>query len=96
MGLQPWFRTILKWILSNPHSSFQIENLTEIILQMRHDKFGPSSEKTRKADDGGEQLSLFNEAELEANSAVSEPFQRNAKGQITPRRKRVRRDIILS
>ena len=27
---------------------------SEIILQMRRDKFGPSSEKTRKADDGGE------------------------------------------
>lgn len=29
----------------------QVENLTEIVLQMRHDKFGPSSEKTVKADD---------------------------------------------
>ena len=89
-------RTILKLQNSINDLTRQIENLTEIILQMRHDKFGPSSEKTRKADDGGEQLSLFNEAELEANSVVSEPFQRNAKGQITPRRKRVRRDIILA
>ena len=89
-------RTILKLQNSINDLTRQIENLTEIILQMRHGKFGPSSEKTRKADDGGEQLSLFNEAELEANSVVSEPFQRNAKGQITPRRKRVRRDIIHS
>ena len=89
-------RTILKLQNSINDLTRQIENLTEIILQMRRDKFGPSSEKTRKADDGGEQLSLFNEAELEANSVVSEPFQRNAKGQITPRRKRVRRDIILA
>lgn len=88
--------TILKLQNSINDLTRQIENLTEIILQMRRDKFGPSSEKTRKADDGGEQLSLFNEAELEADSAVPEPFQQNAKGQITPRRKRVRRDIILA
>lgn len=45
--------------------------------------------------DGGEQLSFFNEAEMEADPAVPEPFQRNAKSQITPRRKRVRRDMLL-
>ena len=55
--------TILKLQNSINDLTRQIENLTEIILQMRRDKFGPSSEKTRKADDGGEQLSLFNEAE---------------------------------
>lgn len=40
----------------------QVDNLTEIILQMRHDKFGPSSEKTVREDESdGKQLSIFNE-----------------------------------
>lgn len=73
----------------------QIENLTEIILQMRHDKFGPSSEKTVKPDDGGTQLSLFNEAEVEADATVAEPFKANAKGKVTARKKRVRDEQII-
>ena len=73
----------------------QVENLTEILIQMRHDKFGPSSEKTAKVDDGSKQICLFNEAELEADSNVQEPFKHNAKGKITPRNKRVRKDMII-
>ena len=38
----------------------QVDNLTEILIQMRHDKFGLSSEKTVKADDGSQQVSIFN------------------------------------
>ena len=62
----------------------QVDNLTEILIQMRHDKFGPSSEKTVKADDGSQQVSIFNEVEVEveADSTVQEPFKRNAKGDI--------------
>ena len=41
-----------------------VTNLTEIIGQMRKDKFGPSSEKTVVTDGSCEQLSLFNEVEL--------------------------------
>ena len=48
----------------------QVDNLTEILIQMRHDKFGPSSEKTVKADDGSQQVSIFNEVEVEADSTV--------------------------
>lgn len=44
----------------------QVDNLTEILIQMRHDKFGPSSEKTVKSDDGSQQVSIFNEVEVEA------------------------------
>ena len=45
----------------------QVANLTEILIQMRHDKFGPSSEKTAKYDDGSKQMCMFNEVELEAD-----------------------------
>lgn len=42
--------TLLKLQNSINDLTRQIENLTEIILQMRRDKFGPSSGKTRKVD----------------------------------------------
>ena len=73
----------------------QVDNLTEIILQMRHDKFGPSSEKTVREDESdGKQLSIFNEVELEADANVPEPIRRNANG-LAPRGKRVRRAEII-
>lgn len=50
----------------------QIDNLTELILIMRQDKFGASSEKTPKdAVDG--QLSLFDGVEVCADASVPEP-----------------------
>ena len=52
----------------------QVSNLTEMILILRKEKFGPSSEKTPKQVDG--QLSLFNEAELEADATVPEPIKK--------------------
>ena len=72
----------------------QLDNLTELIVKMRHDKFGPSSEKTVKADDGN-QICLFNEVEIEADHTVAEPFKANAKGKVTPKKKRVRSDFII-
>ena len=73
----------------------QVENLTEMILQMRHDKYGLSSERTVKAGDSdSEQISLFNEIEIEADVNVPEPFKENAKG-IAPRGKRIRREQII-
>jgi transposase len=64
----------------------QVSNLTEMILLMRKQKFGSSSEKTPKAE-VGVQLNLFNEAELEASPDAQEPvvkrdnrfYQRNPK-----------------
>lgn len=44
----------------------QICNLNEIVLLLRKEKFGSSSEKTPKEEFDG-QLSLFNEAEMEAD-----------------------------
>ena len=46
----------------------QVSNLTEMIMLLRKDKFGPSSEKTPKQVEG--QLSLFNEAEFESAASV--------------------------
>ncbi|WOO35817.1 hypothetical protein R2R35_18745 [Anaerocolumna sp. AGMB13020] len=42
----------------------QVNNLTEMVLLLRKEKFGSSSEKTPKGEIAG-QLSLFNEAEVE-------------------------------
>lgn len=70
-------QTILTLQNSIDNLTRQVENLTEILVRMRHDKFGPSSEKTAKFDDGSKQICLFNEAELEADSNVQEPFKHN-------------------
>lgn len=72
----------------------QVDNLTELILKMRHDKFGSSSEKTVKSDDGN-QICLFNEVEIEADHTAVEPFKANAKGKVSARKKRVRREQII-
>jgi len=73
----------------------QVDNLTEITLQMRHDRFGPSGEKTVR-DDGsdGTQLSIFNEIEVEADPNVPEPIKKNANG-LAPRGKRIRQAEII-
>ena len=58
----------------------QVNNLTEMVLLLRKQKFGPSSEKTPKQMEG--QLSLFNEAELEADAKVLEPVKKTVKGYV--------------
>lgn len=70
----------------------QIENLTEAVLAMRHDKFGSSSEKTPKSD--GNQLSIFNEAELHADEKAEEPIVRDVNGYRRVNRKTKRMEII--
>mgnify|MGYP002522799461 FL=1 len=50
----------------------QVSNLTEMILLLRKEKFGSSSEKTSTQIEG--QLSLFNEAEVEMDPNSQEPF----------------------
>jgi transposase len=57
----------------------QLGNLTEMILLMRKQKFGSSSEKTPKAV-VGVQLNLFNEAELEASPDAPEPVVTHVDG----------------
>ena len=52
----------------------QIDQLTELLLKMNKDKFGPSSEKARYVlEDGYGQESLFNEAEAYADEDAPEP-----------------------
>lgn len=50
----------------------QVSNLTEMVLLLRREKFGPSSEKTTRQIEG--QLSLFNEAESETDANIKEPL----------------------
>lgn len=57
----------------------QVSNLTEMIMLLRKDKFGSSSGKTSENEIPG-QLSLFNEAEVEADASVPEPITRDVKG----------------
>ena len=57
----------------------QVSNLTEIVQLLRKETFGSSSEKTPKSQTEG-QLSLFNEAELEADASVTEPIEKDVKG----------------
>ena len=72
----------------------QVSNLTEAILQMRHDKYGSSSEK--KLGVLTDQLSIFNEVEIEAAPPVfDEPFVADAKGKVTKNSKRTRKDMIM-
>lgn len=72
-----------------------VTNLTEIIQQMRKARFGPSSEKTVVTDSSCEQLSLFNEVELEADGVIDEPVEKISKGKVTPKSKRVRKVQII-
>lgn len=70
----------------------QINNLTEMVILLRKEKFGPSSEKTPKQVEG--QLSLFNEAEIEADASVPEPISKEVKGYVRKNPKTKREEII--
>ncbi len=70
----------------------QVNNLTEMLTLLRKEKFGPSSEKTPKQVEG--QLSLFNEAELEADASVPEPVKREVKGYVRVNSRTKREELI--
>ena len=70
----------------------QVSNLTEMVLLLRKEKFGPSSEKTNTQIEG--QLSLFNEAEVEANPDAKEPFYER-KGGIVRKNAKTKREELL-
>ncbi len=70
----------------------QVSNLTEMVLLLRKDKFGPSSEKTPVQVDG--QLSLFNEAEKEAGSDSREPFYERKGGIVRKNAKTGREELL--
>ena len=71
----------------------QVNNLTEIVLLLRKQKFGSSSEKTPRIADGV-QLNLFNEAELEASPDVPEPIISKS-GKLYRRNPKTKREEIL-
>jgi len=71
----------------------QLNNLTELVLLLRKDKFGSSSEKTPKTDIGG-QLNLFNEAETEASSDATEPIVHKVDGFYRTETKTKREELI--
>ena len=70
----------------------QVSNLTEMVLLLRKEKFGSSSEKTPKQIDG--QLSLFNEAESEADPKSEEPVICR-KGSMYHRKPKTSREELL-
>ena len=70
----------------------QVNNLTEMVMLLRKEKFGPSSEKTPKQVDG--QLSLFNEVEVEADASVPEPISKEVKGYVRNNPKTKREELI--
>lgn len=70
----------------------QVSNLTEMVMFLRKEKFGPSSEKTPTQIDG--QLSLFNEAELEADTSIEEPIKKTVNGYSRKNPKTKREELI--
>ena len=70
----------------------QVANLTEMVMLLRKEKFGPSSEKTPKQVAG--QLSLFNEAEMEADVSIEEPVKKTVKGYTRTATKTKREELI--
>ena len=69
----------------------QINSLTEILIQMRKDKFGSKSEKTKILDN---QLNFFNEPEVYADPEETEPIAKVGKKGVSVRARKVREDVI--
>lgn len=70
----------------------QITNLTEMIMLLRKEKFGSSSEKTPKQVEG--QISIFNEAEIEADDTAREPVIKEVHG-YTRRDPKTKREELI-
>jgi transposase len=71
----------------------QISNLTEIVMLLRKEKFGSSSEQTQKSQLEG-QLSLFNEAEVESDESIDEPITKETHG-YTRRDPKTKREELI-
>ena len=69
----------------------QVSNLTEMVLLLRKEKFGPSSEKTSTQIEG--QLSLFNEAETQYVPNAEEPLIIR-KGSVYKKHKSTREELL--
>lgn len=71
----------------------QVSNLSEMIVLMRKQKFGSSSEKTPKAE-VGVQLNIFNEAEQEASPDAPEPVEKHVEGYLRKNSKTKREELL--
>lgn len=71
----------------------QVSNLTEMVILLRKGKFGSSSEKTPQ-EEISDQLSLFNEAELEADPHVPEPIVKDVNG-YKRRNPKTKREVLI-
>ena len=69
----------------------QVNSLTEILIQMRKDKFGSKSEKTKVLDN---QLNFFNEPELCADLKETEPIVKIGKKGVSVRARKVREEAL--
>lgn len=69
----------------------QINALTEILIQMKKDKFGSKSEKTKVLSN---QLNLFNEPETFVDPEETEPIAKISKKGVTVRAHKVRDDAL--
>jgi transposase len=71
----------------------QVNNLTEIIILLRKQKFGSSSEKTPKQE-ASIQPNLFNEAEMEASPDAPEPVVSHVNGYLKRNPKTKREELL--
>lgn len=78
---------------TNENLQKQVDNLTEIILLLRKDKFGSKSEKTPKEELSG-QLDFFDEAETCASEGAAEPIKTTARGFVRQNPKTKREELI--
>ena len=69
----------------------QVNALTEILIQMRKDKFGSKSEKTKVLSN---QINMFNEPEAFADPEEVEPIAKAHKSGVTVRARKVRDDAL--
>lgn len=71
----------------------QVNHLTEMILLLRKEKFGSSSEKTPANEIDG-QLNLFNESEIEVDSSALEPIKKRVDGYYHTNKRTNRAELI--
>lgn len=79
------------------NQNHQIDNLTEMLIQMRRDKFGPSSEKTPKTEVSDQiyMPQVFNEVEVEADDSTKEPCKITKENKVRAKSKGTRKELLL-
>jgi len=75
----------------NDHLQQQVHALTEILIQMRKDKFGSKSEQTKVLD---RQINLFNEPEAFTDLSEEEPIVKTDPKGMTVRKNKTRDDAL--